>query len=55
MATGSTANKKVSAEREPSAVRVIDDPRRALAEPADDDLSLTEQLFFADEPQLEKF
>jgi hypothetical protein len=54
------ATNKVSATRErqpePSAVRVIGDPRRALAEPAnDDDLSLTEKLFFADEPQLEKF
>ena len=41
---------------EEGSVRVIDDPRQALAHaPDDSDLSLTEKLFFADEPQLEKF
>jgi hypothetical protein len=51
-----SATRERRTEPEPSAVRVNDDPRRALAEPAnDDDLSLTEKLFFADEPQLEKF
>lgn len=38
-----------------SAVKIIEDPREALAEETEDDLTLTEKLFFADEPHLQKF
>jgi hypothetical protein len=38
------------------AVKIITDPRDKLSEASDDDdLTLTEKLFFADEPHLQKF
>ena len=37
-------------------IKIIQDPRDALAhQDGDDDLTVTERLFFADEPQLNKF
>ena len=41
---------------EASGVKIIRDPRDVLAQQeGDDDLTLDERLFFADEPQLNKF
>lgn len=41
---------------EGGAVKVMSDPRDVLAdESGDDDLTLSEKLFFADEPHLQKF